>query len=77
MTDKVSYNVDGYGFTWYSEARAQFNPLSDAEHVALKKSVKLGPVGILNTEARINDGPLLTFVKGPHPAMYKTISAQP
>ena len=77
VTDQVYYNVDGYGFTWYSEARAQFNPLSDTETDALRKALKRGPAGILSTEARIKDGPLLPFVKGPHPAMYKTISAQP
>jgi len=67
------YNVDGYGFTWYSEARAQFNPLSGEIDALIKQC----PAGIIDAEARITGGPLLTFVTGPHPAIYKTTTAQP
>ena len=69
-TGKPFYNVDGYGFTWYSDARAKFNPVPDRLKILAK------PVPA-NSEARIKDGPLSPFVKGPQPAMYKTITAQP
>ena len=70
------YNVDGYGFAWYSEARARHNPLPIAKAEAAA-SVEPIAVGIPDGEVGAEDGPLQTFVLGPHPAVYKTVVAQP
>jgi hypothetical protein len=64
-------NVDGYmyGFTWYSEMRAKYNPLPEADTAVWISSVKPSTAGILSGEAGAKDGPQL--------AIYKTIAAQP
>ena len=65
-TGEQFVNADGFGITWYTEARSEFNPLknepSPGEQV-------VGQGGL--------HGLSLPFVRGPHPAMYKTIIAKP
>ncbi|KAG6835629.1 hypothetical protein H0H93_016367 [Arthromyces matolae] len=66
-------NADGFGITWYTDARSQFNPypLTVTANVDEEEQKKL--IG----KPHIYDGPLLPFVRGPHPAMYKTTIAKP
>jgi len=59
-------NADGFGITWYTDTRSKFNPLKDER----SQGDKQGPI-------RIQDGPLVPFVRGPRPAIYKTTIAKP
>lgn len=60
-------NADGFGISWHTEARGNFNPFEVEE---TRTKIQTGPY-------TVNDGPLLPFVHGPHPAMYKTTIAKP
>ncbi|KIM47095.1 hypothetical protein M413DRAFT_422785, partial [Hebeloma cylindrosporum] len=54
-------NADGFGVTWYTDARSQFNPLKDESNP--------GEQAVGHNRMR--------NIYGPHPAMYKTTIAQP
>lgn len=64
-------NADGFGISWYTDARSDFNPfiIKDDRIPRVQVEVK-DPVHIF-------DGPTLPFVYGPHPAIYKTVMARP
>jgi hypothetical protein len=52
-------NADGFGVTWHTDARSNFNPF------------------VPDNPVFKTDGPLIPFVLGPHPAVYKTTIAKP
>jgi len=69
-TGEQFVNADGFGITWHTDARSEFNPLKDEPSPGEQVVVQGGLL-------RNYDGLSLPFVRGPHPAMYKTIIAKP
>jgi hypothetical protein len=81
-------NADGFGITWHTDARSDFNPFP--EGTPSSDSIGGGQRSDLGTSDDVSpsadpltdpvyktDGPLLPFVLGPHPAIYKTTIAKP
>jgi hypothetical protein len=70
-------NADGFGISWHTDARSDFNPFSvlDKQKSTFQTFEANGPP--LTNPVFKTDGPLIPFVLGPHPAIYKTTIAKP
>ncbi|KAG6819998.1 hypothetical protein H0H93_006617 [Arthromyces matolae] len=66
-------NADGFGITWYTESRSDFNPYSEIiPNLEVEEDNKIDI-----EKLHISGGPIFPFVLGPYPAMYKTTIAKP
>jgi len=76
-------SADGFGVAWYTDARSKFNPFLDQQKIELQTSEANPSKSQQKTKRQTpkapskSDGPLLPFVVGPHPAIYKTTIAKP
>jgi len=75
-TGESFINADGFGITWHTDERSNFNPLIELEAMG-KEVPERSFADTLDDIIRIYDGPLISYVRGPHPAMYKTTIAKP
>ena len=72
-------NADGFGISWHTDERGNFNPfpVSDQQQSGLQApEAQQSPVPLPGRAIK-TDGPLIPFVRGLHPAIYKTTIAKP
>jgi hypothetical protein len=69
LTSGSVCSADGFGISWYTEARSQFNPLTDDKSTLDFETDE--------DETMINDNLFLPYVIGPRPTIYNTTCTKP